>query len=124
VGVSHPLDELRREAMGRAALLPILEQVDFLEVLNARCFFSVYNRAAFELAQEADKLMTAGSDAHSTWELGRATTEMLPFHDAPSFLESLGSARIRGRISPPWVHFASRYAKLARRLGLAPPVGG
>ncbi len=36
VGASHPLDRWRREAMGREALESIHEQLDFIEVFNAR----------------------------------------------------------------------------------------
>ncbi len=121
VGVSHPLDRIRREAMGREQLLPLLNQLDLLEVFNARCLLPSDNRAAYALALEAGLLMTAGSDAHTTWELGRAVTLLPPFDSPASFLESLRTAQIRGRPSPPWVHFASTYAKIARRAGIAPP---
>ncbi|NIO70935.1 MAG: PHP domain-containing protein, partial [Anaerolineae bacterium] len=36
VGVSHPLDRLRREAMRWANLMQIIDQVDVLEAFNAR----------------------------------------------------------------------------------------
>jgi predicted metal-dependent phosphoesterase TrpH len=120
VGVSHPLDRLRREAMGRDALLPLVDQLDFLEVFNARCMFPADNRAARTLAVESGLLMTAGSDAHSQWELGRGTVVLPTFDSAASFLESLRSAQIQGRLSPFWIHFVSTYAKIARRAGWAP----
>jgi predicted metal-dependent phosphoesterase TrpH len=120
VGVSHPLDGLRREAMGREVLLRILERLDFIEVFNARCMFPWYNRAARELAEERGLLMTAGSDAHSAWELGRGVTIMPQFNSPASFLESLKTARIEGRSAPSWVHFLSRYAKITRALGKSP----
>ncbi|HIQ01293.1 MAG TPA: PHP domain-containing protein [Anaerolineales bacterium] len=120
VGISHPLDSLRREAMGRAVLLPLLDQLDFLEVFNARCLFPGDNRAARHLALERGLPMTAGSDAHSTWELGRAVVVVPPFHSPPSFLESLRSAQVNGRRSPLWVHFVSTSARIIRRLGGIP----
>ena len=120
VGASHPLDELRREAMGYEELIKVLDQLDFIEVFNARCLFRKYNRAARRLAVERGLLMTAGSDAHSAWELGRGITVMPPFDSPASFLESLKAARIEGRAAPSWVHFLSRYAKITRALGLSP----
>lgn len=120
VGVSHPCDRFRREAMGAERVLPILDLVDALEVFNARCVAPGDNDCARALAQEHGKLMFAGSDAHTVFELGRATVRMSPFDSPPSFLESLAQAEIRARLSSPLVHLASTYAKWVRRLGLAP----
>jgi len=120
VGVSHPCDRFRREAMGMVRLLPILDQVDALEVFNARCIAPGDNDCARALAQEYGKLMFAGSDAHTVFELGCATVRMSPFDSSLSFLESLAQAEIHARLSSPLVHLASTYAKYIRRLGLAP----
>jgi predicted metal-dependent phosphoesterase TrpH len=117
VGVSHPCDRYRREAMGADRLLPIIDLVDALEVFNARCIAPGDNDCARSMAQEHGKLMFAGSDAHTTYELGRATVRMPPFDDSPqSFLASLAKAEIHARLSSPLVHFASTYAKLVRRI--------
>ncbi|MBN1953965.1 MAG: PHP domain-containing protein [Anaerolineae bacterium] len=123
VGAAHPLDRFRREALGREALLPIIDQLDFLEVLNARCILAADNQAARALAAETGTLMVAGSDAHSPWEVGRAVTILPPFDSPATFLASLESAQLRGRPSPFWIHLWSTYAKLARRLGLASTPG-
>lgn len=120
VGISHPLDRARREAMGRAGVETLLEEVDFLEGLNARCLFAADNQAAQALARAHGLPVTAGSDAHSLWELGRAITRMPPFDSPASFLEALRSARIEGQVSPAWVHTLSTLAKILRRTGLAP----
>ncbi len=120
VGVPHPLDRLRREAMGRKGVMAILDQLDFIEAFNARCAYAADNRAAHDLALSAGLPMTAGSDAHTVWERGRGTVLMEPFDSPRSFLENLRSAHIHGRRSPFWVHLFSSYAKAARRLGLAP----
>lgn len=124
VGISHPLDRARREAMGQARVETLLEEVDFLEGFNARCLFAVDNEAAQALARAHNLPMTAGSDAHSLWELGRAVTRMPPFDSPESFLEALRSARVDGRTSPAWVHLVSSLAKILRRTGLVPPPPG
>lgn len=124
VGISHPLDRARREAMGREAVEALLEEVDFLEGFNARCLFPTDNEAAQALAQAHGLPVTAGSDAHSLRELGRAAIRMPPFDSPASFLEALRSARIEGRVSPVWVHTLSTLAKILRRTGLAPPPPG
>ena len=116
VGVSHPCDRYRREAMGAVRLLPIVELVDALEVFNARCIQSADNDCARAIAQEHGRLMFAGSDAHTTSELGRATVRMPPFDSPQTFLTSLAQAEINARLSSPLVHFASTYAKLVKQV--------
>jgi predicted metal-dependent phosphoesterase TrpH len=117
VGVPHPLDRLRREAMGLAHLLTIIEQVDMLEAFNARTTFPSDNCRALELAREWGLLVTAGSDAHVPWEIGRAYVEMPAFSDGgEEFLHSLAQGQIVGRLTTPLIHFASTWAKLIKRL--------
>jgi len=116
VGVSHPCDSLRREAMGTERVLPIVDLVDALEVFNARCMRPADNDCARAIAQEYGKLMFAGSDAHTARELGQATVHMPPFDSPQSFLTSLAQAEIHARLSSPLVHFASTYAKLVKRI--------
>lgn len=117
ISIPHPLDSVRGSAMRLANVLPIIEFVDALEVLNARCVLERDNVAALQLAQKHNKLMTAGSDAHIPYEVGRAYLEMPPFTDDPaSFLAALKQAQVGGAISPFWPHFASAYAKWRKRL--------
>ncbi len=117
IGVPHPLDSLRGgSALGLEATLRIIDQVDAIEVLNARCVRAFDNTAARKLAREHGKLMTAGSDAHSAGEIGTATVLMPPFHDAESFRASLARGTIEGGRSSQVVRFYSTYAKLYKRL--------
>jgi len=116
VGVPHPLDRLRREALGRTHLLSIIEQVDLLEVFNARTVFPADNRRALELAREHGLLATAGSDAHTPGEIGQAYVEMPAFNDRDEFLRSLAQGQIVGRLTSPLIHLASTWAKLVEKL--------
>jgi len=116
VGVPHPLDRLRREALGRTHLLSIIEQVDLLEVFNARTVFPADNRRALELAREHGLLATAGSDAHTPGEIGQAYVEMPAFNDRDEFLRSLAEGQIVGRLTSPLIHLASTWAKLVEKL--------
>ena len=115
VGVPHPLDRLRREAMGLTALLTIINRVDCLEGFNARCILPGDNRRALALAREHGLPVTAGSDAHSPMEIGAAYVEMPPFAGKDDFLHSLRQARIGGHLSCPLVHFTSVWAKIRRK---------
>ena len=116
VGVPHPLDRLRRSAMGRVALLDILDELDFLEGFNSRITFPSDNRKAQALAQARGLPITAGSDAHTAYELGRAYVEMPPFNGPEDFLESLAQGRIVGQLTPLWIHIVTTWTKLRRRL--------
>lgn len=118
VGVSHPFDRLRQEAMREEALMEIIDQVDALEVFNSRIFFPDDNLQAEKLAYERGILCTAGSDAHTSFEIGRAWMEMPTFDakDKESFLAALAQGRVCGRLSPPWVHFVTSLVKLYIRV--------
>lgn len=117
ISIPHPLDSLRSSAMGLENVLQIIEQVDALEVLNARCVKEKDNEAAAELAKKYGKLATAGSDAHILFEVGHCYLEMPAFEDnAQSFLQALQSAQPAGQISPFWPHLMSTYAKIRKRI--------
>jgi predicted metal-dependent phosphoesterase TrpH len=115
VGVPHPLDRLRREAMGLTHLLTIVGQVDLLEVFNARTVFASDNCRARDVARERGLLATAGSDAHIAWEIGHAYVEMPAFNDKEEFLHSLAQGQIVGQLTIPLIHLASTWAKLIKR---------
>ena len=117
ISVPHPLDSLRSSAMGREPLLEIIDQVDALEVRNARCVRVADNLAAAEMALAHGKLVTAGSDAHTLFEVGRCHVLMPEFDDdAESFRDALEQAQPQGEESPFWPHFASTYAKWRKRI--------
>ena len=97
VSVSHPLDRLRREAMGLTHLLSIIERVDALEAFNARTTFPSDNHRVLDLAREWGLLATAGSDAHIAWEIGHAYVEMPAFNGKDEFLRSQAQGQIVGR---------------------------
>jgi hypothetical protein len=116
ISVPHPLDTLRRSAMGRKHVLEIIHEVDALEVLNARCVRGADNHAAHEMAHAHSKLLTAGSDAHTLSEVGRCFLTMPPFEDdAESFRDALEVAQPHGETGPFWPHLASSYAKWRKR---------
>jgi predicted metal-dependent phosphoesterase TrpH len=120
VCIPHPFDRLRGSRLAEAALMRILPEVDIIEVLNARTTLRRDNERAVRFAQEHGLAMSAGSDAHSTRELGRACVEMPDFEGPREFLQALRQGRIVGRLSSPLVHLSSRWAWLRRRLGWRP----
>ena len=117
ISIPHPLDSLRGSAMGMANVLEVIDQVDALEVRNARCVRPQDNLAALALAQQHGLLTTAGSDAHIPFELGHCYVEMPPFEDdAESFIDALKLAKPMGKESPFWPHLMSTWAKWRKRI--------
>ncbi len=91
--------------------------VDIIEVFNARLHPGRLNGSAEVLARKHGKLPGAGSDAHTLGEVGGAWVE-LPFHEnrPDALLQALTQARVAGRTAPVWVHLASTWAKVWKRL--------
>jgi len=115
VGAAHPLDHSRSEAMGLEKLESIRQNLDFLEVFNARVVFRADNRRAREMAARWGLPGSAGSDAHAPFEVGQAYIDMPAFDGPDDFLENLSLGQVRGRLSSPLVHFYSSYAKWRKR---------
>jgi predicted metal-dependent phosphoesterase TrpH len=114
-GVPHPFDRFRGETLSRRVLEEMAGELDFVEGFNSRVTLPWDNRRARQFAQGKGLPCSAGSDAHSPDELGRAFVEMAPFEDKEEFLSNLAKGRIVGSLSPFWVHFISVYARLGRR---------
>jgi predicted metal-dependent phosphoesterase TrpH len=119
VGIPHPfgrepLLSLRGE---RHNLLSpeILSQVDIIEVFNSRDPFLNSSSKARRLAQDYGLADSAGSDAHTLAEIGRAYVEMPEFSGLGDFLNSLSQGTIFGRRSSPLVHLASTWAQVSKR---------
>jgi predicted metal-dependent phosphoesterase TrpH len=117
VGVSHPLDRVRGEGVGLQTLEAIRDQLDFIEVFNARMTFQADNQRARELANRWGLPASAGSDAHAPFEVGRAYVDLPRFEGSQDFLDCLAQGQIGGRLSSPLVHLVSTYAKWRNRFG-------
>ena len=116
ISVSHPFDRLRSGAWQEKDLLGILPLVDAIEVYNSRCMFPGFNRAARRFAEQHNIPGTVGSDAHALFEVGRSLLLLEPF-DGPDGMRNVIREGIpQVKWSPPWVHFASRYATVRKKL--------
>ena len=119
ISVAHPFDRLRKGAWHEENLLEILELVDAIEVFNARCMYAEDNQKALDFAKAHHMPGTVGSDAHTLREYGTALTIMRDFADDPEdFLAALRDADYNMRLSSWLVHFGSKAAKWAKKLGL------
>jgi len=94
----------------------VLSQVDIIETFNSRTPFSNSNTRAEKLAQEQGKAASAGSDAHTLSEIGRAYVEMPDFEGPDDFLNSLARGKIFGQKSSYLAHFPSTWAKIRKHI--------
>jgi predicted metal-dependent phosphoesterase TrpH len=125
ISVSHPFDRLRKGAWQESDLLKIVNEIDAIEIYNARCIFNSDNDRAIAFAKKHGLAGTVGSDAHTRSEYGRAMVKVRPFSDDPEdFLDALQEASYIMRLSPIYVHLGSKTAKWSKKLGLRPRMWG
>jgi predicted metal-dependent phosphoesterase TrpH len=112
VGIPHPFGRSLPWNINPLTSTDILSQVDIIETFNSRTPFSNGNAKAWKLAKENGKAASAGSDAHTLREIGRAYVEMPEFDGPNDFLNSLAQGKIFGQKSSYLAHFASTWAKI------------
>lgn len=117
ISVSHPFD-IRSGAWALEDLLEITPLVDAIEIFNARCMKWGANQEALQFALEHNLPGTAGSDAHAAFELGAAWVELSKFENTDKLQEVISRGKIKGRLSPFWVHFVSRYARMRKKVAV------
>lgn len=115
VCIPHPFDTLRHSALDGRIIETIIEQVDIIEVFNARSPLMQGSDKANILAEKYGILKSAGSDAHTIAEIGTAYVEMPKFNGRDDFLQALEKGEISGHRTNPLVHFASLWARLRKQ---------
>jgi predicted metal-dependent phosphoesterase TrpH len=116
ISVSHPFDNWRSGSWKPEKLLEIVPLIDAIETFNARCMTPAANQQAVEFANRHGLPGTAGSDAHITLEVGRATVSVPQFNGADELRKVIREGKIRGGLSPFWVHFFSYYARYQKKV--------
>jgi predicted metal-dependent phosphoesterase TrpH len=97
VYIPHPLARGVPSRIHADVLEQLLPQVDILEGFNSRIPLPADDLAAQKLACRFGKALGAGSDAHFSFEVGRAWVDMEPFDSPQSFLASLRRGHIVNR---------------------------
>lgn len=115
VCVPHPFDALRPSALAGRILEEIIEDIDVIEVFNARALLGRHSAQAGKLAQKYGLPGSAGSDAHTLGEIGNAYVEMPEFNGKKEFLQSLAQGKITGHRTNPLIHFVSLNSKIRKR---------
>lgn len=115
VSIPHPFDRLRHSRMHFATLERIIDQVDMLEVFNARNVFPSDDAKALVYARKKNKLMIVASDAHSRWEPGTSFMELPEFSDAAGLLRAVQKATLHKRRSFLGFHAITKWNKIAQK---------
>lgn len=116
VCIPHPLDRFRPSALKRKTLSRIADQIDIIEVFNARTFPYQNMNKPKNFAIENGILQGAGSDAHTLLEIGNAYVEMPEFNGQEEFLASLAKGKIYGKRTNPFIHLISLGNRLKKML--------
>jgi Glycosyltransferase Family 4/PHP domain len=98
VYVPHPFDRMH-SVPDYEHLLPVLEDVDILEVFNSRVAIGAFNEEAERFAAKYRIPAGAGSDSHVPQGLGSARIRMRDFDGPAEFMQSLLDAEIVTRPS-------------------------
>jgi len=93
VYVPHPFDRMH-SVPDYEHLLPILDDVDAIEVFNPRVAIGAFNEEAVRFAAKYRIVAGAGSDSHVAQGLGSVRIRMRDFDGPEEFLQSLSDAEI------------------------------
>ncbi|MFH1383189.1 MAG: PHP domain-containing protein [Chloroflexota bacterium] len=116
VNIPHPFDPLRGIKLDNGKLAKLADQIDIIEVFNARSPLPVYATKARNFARKHNLAGTVGSDAHTPGEIGGTYVEMPEFKGKEDFLKALAKGKVFSHQSSPLVHFSSTWARLKKSL--------
>ena len=116
ISVSHPFDFTRGGHWLEADLLKILPYIDAIETFNSRCLLPSMNAKAQKFAAKHGITSTVGSDAHTLFELGRATLTLPKFNSASDLRAVIRQGMPQTRKTGIHARIASRYAVLHKKI--------
>jgi len=108
VSVPHPFSRNRRFHLRRSALERVWQDIDCIEVFNAREAFTQDNLRAAAFAKEKNLPGAVGSDAHRASEIGRAWVEVEDFTGREDFIASLREGSVVGKLTGNYIHLLTR----------------
>jgi predicted metal-dependent phosphoesterase TrpH len=113
ISVSHPF----RSKKPFKNLNEIRKKVDAIEVFNSRCTRNEENKKALDYARNNKLAFTAGSDAHTPWEIGKAYT-IADVDDAEGLRKAILKRKttFEGQRSNQLVHLVSPIAKAHKKI--------
>ncbi len=116
VNIPHPFETIRGSALNDAMIDEIGNDIDLIEVLNSRSPLPANTNKARAFAAKHGIPGTAGSDAHTVFEIGNAYIEIPDFNNKEEFLKSVAEGKIYGKRSGIFVHLFSGWARVKTKL--------
>ncbi len=116
VCIPHPFDKPNRHGLGRKILEEFIDDIDIIEVFNARSPLHWFSATSLKFAKKHNKAASAGSDAHTINEIGSTYIEMPEFTGKADFLSALNKGKIYGRITNPFILLGSSWARIKKHL--------
>jgi len=113
--VPHPFCTYRGKVLSAVARNRLVDRIDLVEGHNARNLSDEEDRLAVVFACDMGIPFTAGSDAHTTMELGRVWMEVPPFEDPKDLLRGLAGAPFTFRRMNRGVHLITHVVKRVRK---------
>jgi len=94
VNIPHPFETIRHSSFDSNVIEEIAEQIDVVEVYNARTPFATSSAKALAFARKHGIVQGAGSDAHTISEIGNAYVEIPEFNGRDEFLQALAQGKV------------------------------
>jgi len=116
VCLPHPFDTLRGLRLDSKRLEELAEQIDIMEVFNARSPLHRSSAKARAFAKKYGIAGIAGSDAHTPNEIGNTYVEIPEFSGRSDFLQALRQGKVFGHRTNPLVHLSSTWTSLKKGL--------
>jgi predicted metal-dependent phosphoesterase TrpH len=116
--VPHPFCTYRSSVLRKNVMDRIIDRIDIIEGYNGRMLDDWENAMARGYAQRQGKPVSAGSDAHTSFELGRTYVNLEPFSDPKELLKALPDASVHYIHTHPAIHTVTRIVKACRKMGI------
>jgi len=116
--VPHPFCSYRMNALRKDVMDKIIDRIDIIEGFNSRILDDWENAIARGYAGRCGKPVSAGSDAHTSFELGRTYVSIEPFSDPKGLMKALPDATVHYNHMNPAIHTVTRLVKACRKIGL------
>jgi predicted metal-dependent phosphoesterase TrpH len=118
--VPHPFCTYRSCALKNNILETNIDRIDIIEGFNSRILDDWENAMARGFAERCGKPVSAGSDAHTSFELGRTFVCSEPFSDPKGLMKALPYASVHYNHTHPAIHTVTRLVKVGRKMGIVP----
>ena len=116
--VPHPFCSYRTSVLRKNVMDRIIDRIDIIEGYNSRMLYDWENAMARGYASRNGKPVSAGSDAHTSFELGRTYESIEPFSDPKVLMKALPDASVHYVHTHSAIHTVTRIVKACRKMGI------